>query len=335
MRPSEWQPTLRGERVALRPLRPDDHDALFAVASDPALWALHPAKERAEPAGFRAFFDEALTTGGALLITDAGSGGDGGPDGGAVIGSSRYHGFDAARSEVEIGWTFLARRCWGGAHNAELKRLMIGHAARFVRTVIFHVHGSNLRSQRAVEKLGAVRDPLPPGTVLAADTRLTYRLPAYDIRVDDLSGPEVAALLGEHLASMHRDSPPGAVNALDLDRLRGPDVTFWSVWQRGELVGCGALKALDAGHGECKSMRTAEAHRRRGVAAALLRHMLVEARARGYRRLSLETGSGPAFEAAQALYRRFGFERCAPFADYRDDGFSVCMTRELPAAPAD
>ena len=315
------QPTLTGELVALRPLRPDDHDALYAVARDPELWALHPAKERATPDGFRRLFDESLATGGALLITD--------PGGGEVLGSSRYHGFDAARDEVEIGWTFLARRCWGGAHNTELKRLMIGHAARFVRTVVFHVHGSNLRSQRAVEKLGAVRDPLPAGTVIAADTRLTYRLPAFDIRVDDLSGPDVAALLAEHLASMHGHSPPGTVHALGLERLRAPDVTFWCVRQRGELVGCGALRQLDARHGELKSMRTAAAHLRRGVAAALLRHMLAEARARGYRRVSLETGSGPAFEPAQALYRRFGFERCPPFADYRDDGFSVCLTLAL------
>ncbi len=151
----------------------------------------------------------------------------------------------------------------------------------------------------------------------------------FEIRTDDLSGPEVAGLLQEHLASVVLHSPPESVHALDLDGLRAPDVTFWSAWQGPELVGCGALKQLDAGHGELKSMRTASAHLRRGVAAALLEHMLRVARERGYRRLSLETGSMEAFAPARALYARFGFEFCGPFADYVEDPYSVFMTREL------
>ncbi|MDP3936622.1 MAG: GNAT family N-acetyltransferase [Deltaproteobacteria bacterium] len=133
----------------------------------------------------------------------------------------------------------------------------------------------------------------------------------------------------EHLESVALYSPPESIHALDLVALRSPDVTFWSVWQGADLVGCGALKELDASHGELKSMRTASSHLREGVAAALLEHMLEVARKRGYRRLSLETGSMEAFAPARALYARFGFELCGPFADYVEDPYSVFMTREL------
>jgi putative acetyltransferase len=151
----------------------------------------------------------------------------------------------------------------------------------------------------------------------------------FEIRPDDLSGPEVAALLREHLDGVAGHSPPESIHALDLDGLRAPDVTFWSVWDGAALVGCGALKELDPDHGELKSMRTASAHLRKGVAATLLRHMLDVARQRAYRRLSLETGSQAAFAPARALYARFGFEPTGPFADYVDDPNSVFMTRAL------
>lgn len=150
-----------------------------------------------------------------------------------------------------------------------------------------------------------------------------------EIRRDDLRGPEIAALLREHLRALALLSPPESMHALDLDKLRQPDITFWSVWGGAELLGCGALKELDPGHGEIKSMRTAAAHLRRGVAAALMRHILDEAVRRSYRRLSLETGSSTAFTPAHNLYSRFGFRRCGPFADYGEDPNSVFMTREL------
>jgi len=150
-----------------------------------------------------------------------------------------------------------------------------------------------------------------------------------DILIDDLSGPEVARLLREHLQSMKQHSPPESVHALDLAGLRQPEITFWSVWQESELLGCGALKELDARHGEIKSMRTVPVHLRKGVAATLLGHMLEEANRRSYRRLSLETGSVAAFAPARGLYARFGFQPCGPFADYVEDPYSVFMTREL------
>jgi len=142
-------------------------------------------------------------------------------------------------------------------------------------------------------------------------------------------GPEIEALLWEHLASMHLHSPPESIHALDLESLRAPDITFWSVWCGPQLAGVGALKQLDAVHGEIKSMRTASAYLRQGVAAALLEHILTVAQRRGYRRLSLETGSMDAFQPARALYSRFGFEFCRPFAAYKEDPYSVFMTRAL------
>ena len=149
------------------------------------------------------------------------------------------------------------------------------------------------------------------------------------IRKDDLRGSEIAALLQAHLAHAVRHSPPESIHALDLDRLLAPEITFWSVWLNGVLVGCGALKELAPDHGEIKSMHTAQTHRGKGVAACLLGHILAEARARSYRRVSLETGTMEGFAAARSLYTRSGFRVCPPFAPYREDPNSVCMTLEL------
>lgn len=148
--PFELQPVLEGELVAVRPLRAGDFDDLWAVASDRLIWEQHPAKERATAAGFRSFFEESLASGGALVVADRATG--------MVIGSSRYHGHDEEAEEVEIGWTYLARKYWGGRYNGELKQLMLDHAFRFVESVVFLVGPTNFRSQRAVGKLGATRD---------------------------------------------------------------------------------------------------------------------------------------------------------------------------------
>lgn len=150
-----------------------------------------------------------------------------------------------------------------------------------------------------------------------------------EIRVDDLTGPPIIALLREHLYSMTLHSPPESIHALDLPALRKPEITFWTAWDGGELLGCGAIKELDPCHGEIKSMRTVTSHLRQGVASKLLQHILDEAGRRSYARLSLETGSMAAFAAARALYARFGFRYCGPFADYVLDPYSVFMTREL------
>ena len=150
-----------------------------------------------------------------------------------------------------------------------------------------------------------------------------------EIRLDDLGGAEIRALLAEHLRNMHQISPPESVHALDLTALLKPDITFWTAWSDGELLGCGALKELTPHHGEIKSMRTASAHRREGVGSAMLQHIMAEARKRSYVRLSLETGSMAAFEPARRLYESFGFTYRPPFADYAEDPNSVFLTRML------
>jgi RimJ/RimL family protein N-acetyltransferase len=145
----DYQPVLKGELIELRPLRSADYDDLYAVAADPLIWEQHPASNRHEEGVFRVFFDEGLTSGGALIAIDATTQ--------RVIGSSRFHGYDKGRSEIEIGWTFLARSHWGGMYNGEMKQMMLRHAFRFVDCVVFLVGPQNLRSQRAVEKIGGVR----------------------------------------------------------------------------------------------------------------------------------------------------------------------------------
>jgi N-acetyltransferase len=147
--PFGFQPTLKGELLQLRPLRPEDFDDLFAVASDPLIWEQHPVKERYREEVFQEFFRDALESGGSLIAIDSKDG--------QVIGSSRFHGYDEAKSEIEIGWTFLARSHWGGIYNREMKQLMLQHAFQFVNRVIFLIGVRNLRSQRAMEKIGGLR----------------------------------------------------------------------------------------------------------------------------------------------------------------------------------
>jgi N-acetyltransferase len=144
----ELQPRLTGELLDLRPLRPEDWDALFLAASDPLIWEQHPASDRYKEDVFRQYFQGALDCGGALVAIDRATG--------SVIGSSRYYGHDAEKREIEIGWTFLVRSHWGGQYNAEMKRLMVGHALRFVDRVTFTVGATNMRSRRAMEKIGGV-----------------------------------------------------------------------------------------------------------------------------------------------------------------------------------
>jgi len=147
--PFDLQPVLKGELLELRPLRQDDFAALYAVASDPLIWELHPSPDRYKPDVFKEFFREAMESGGALIALDARDG--------RVIGSSRYHGYDEEKSEIEIGWTFLARSHWGGTYNKAMKQLMLRHAFTFVKSVVFMVGPENWRSQKAMEKIGGVR----------------------------------------------------------------------------------------------------------------------------------------------------------------------------------
>ena len=147
--PFDLQPTLKGKLLELRPLRPEDFHDLYAVACDPLIWEQHPNSDRYQEAVFREFFRQALECGGAFVAIDSKDG--------RIIGSSRYHAYNPEKSEIEIGWTFLARSHWGGAYNAEMKELMLRHAFQFVNTVVFLIGPQNYRSQKAVEKIGVVR----------------------------------------------------------------------------------------------------------------------------------------------------------------------------------
>jgi putative acetyltransferase len=182
-------------------------------------------------------------------------------------------------------------------------------------------HGANLRFL-----LEAKVRPLRPCGSLKLQNEAA---PSMQIKIDDLSRPEIHALLNEHLQGMYALSPPGSVHALDLEKLRCPEITFWSAWDGGILLGCGALKELDPKHGEIKSMRTPNTHRRRGAARAILAQIIATAALRSYERLSLETGSMAAFKPAQTIYQSVGFNYCGPFGDYTDDPNSVFMTRRL------
>lgn len=152
--PFDLQPTLTGDLVELRPLRPGDFDALYAVASDPLIWEQHPEPDRCTEPVFRTFVQGAVDSGGAFVAIDRADGG--------IIGSSRYFGYDAEASEIEIGWTFLARSHWGGGYNQEMKRLMLVHAFRFVDRVVFRIGSHNIRSRRAIEKIGGVEIGVSP-----------------------------------------------------------------------------------------------------------------------------------------------------------------------------
>ncbi len=145
----ELQPHLKGELIELRPLRRNDWDELFAVASDPLIWEQHPESDRYKEDVFKVFFEDALGSGGAFVVVDTKSQ--------QIIGSTRFHGYDPEKSEIEIGWTFLARKYWGGRYNREMKQLMLAHAFKFVENVVFFVGENNIRSQKATEKIGAVK----------------------------------------------------------------------------------------------------------------------------------------------------------------------------------
>ena len=151
--------------------------------------------------------------------------------------------------------------------------------------------------------------------------------------VDDLSGAPSRELIARHLAGMHANSPPESVHAFDVDRLRQPGVTFWSAWVGDEIAGCGGLKTLDADRGELKSMRVADRFLGKGIGRAILEHLTAEARSRGLKTLWIETGSAPAFLPALKLYESAGFRRCGPFGDYREDPFSIFMTRQIQDLP--
>ncbi len=189
----DLQPILNGQLLELRPLRPEDFDDLYAVASDPLIWEQHPSKDRYKKEVFEEFFREALESGGAPIAIDSRHG--------QVIGSSRFHGYDEEKSEIEIGWTFLARSHWGGFYNREMKQLMLRHAFKFVTSVIFLVGLQNLRSQRAVEKIGGIRVGSRPDG--GGRDCFVYRITASNL-LDSFAQPRIAPPLASNKAGTIR-----------------------------------------------------------------------------------------------------------------------------------
>ena len=228
----------------------------------------------------------------------------------------------------------VRRDCRGGGVGTALVEALCDHARRHGRHVLIGgIDADNEASLRLHEKAGftAVAHFRQVGRKFGRwlDLVFVQRILDYRIREDDLSGEEIRSLLALHLTGMQASSPPGTVFALDLSGLRSPDVTVWSAWDGPRIAGIGALKRLDGESAEVKSMRTHPDHLRRGVAERLLQQIIAAARARGMSRLSLETGTGPAFEAAHALYRKHGFSAGDPFADYQNNGFSNFFHLEL------
>jgi RimJ/RimL family protein N-acetyltransferase len=176
----DLQPNLKGELIELRPLAPEHWDDLFAVASDPLIWEQHPESDRYKEEVFKLFFQEALESDGAFVIIDKKSG--------QIIGSTRFYGYDPEKSEIEIGWTFLARKYWGGRYNREMKQLMLDHAFQFVESVIFYVDENNIRSQKATEKVGGVRNGMVKKTYgnrpPSLNIRYIIKRPLKKVRVD-------------------------------------------------------------------------------------------------------------------------------------------------------
>jgi RimJ/RimL family protein N-acetyltransferase len=320
----ELQPVLRGQLLWLRPLRADDWDQLYAVASDPLIWQQHPAPDRYKEDVFRDFFREAMESGGAFVILDARDD--------HVIGSSRYLGYDPARSEIEIGYTFLARRYWGGVYNREMKDLMLRHAFRFVRHVVFLVGLENWRSQKAMEKIGGCR-------VGARVDRVGRETVVFQIDAPDSTEfvirrarAEDASVIAWHRARMFQDM--GTLPAATFDGLVN-ESRLWTelALARGEYLGWLATPRNDPGivvggagvqvrqvaphpfrpprgdafakgkHAIVLNVFTEPEWRRRGLARLLMEEILRWTRAEQLDRLVLH-----ASDEARALYEQLGFE---------------------------
>lgn len=318
----ELQPVLRGQRLWLRPLREDDWDQLYAVASDPLIWEQHPARDRYKEEVFRGFFREAMESGGAFVVLDARDD--------RVIGSSRYLGYDADRSEIEIGYTFLARAYWGGAYNREMKDLMLRHAFRFVRHVVFLVGVENWRSQKAMEKIGGRRVANRLNGV--GRDNVVFQIDAPEIEfIIRRATTEDASVIGGHRARMFQDM--GQISAPMFDDFTAAS-TAWTerALATGEYVGWLAIpksqpEMIVAGAGvqrrlapphPCRPAKegvfangrhaivlnvfTEPEWRKRGIAGLLMEEIVRWARVEKLDRLVLHASA-----QARSLYERMGF----------------------------
>lgn len=336
-------PPLTSPRTLLREVGAADLPDLLEVNADPEVTRFLPYATWQSAADAESWLARMLAlaaTGSARQLVI------GRRDDGKVIGTALLFRHDEGSNRLELGYV-LGRAHWRQGYAAEALRRLLDHVfgPLGLRRVEAEVDPANAASNALLRRLGFTHEGLLRDRwvakgrtygvnvygLLAAEWPPVPGPPAtpWQLRVDDLSGAEVQALVAEHLAGMHGNSPSGAVNALALDSLRAPEVTFWSAWRDGRLCGCGALKALSDEAGEVKSMRTRAAHLGQGVGQAVLDQILAEARRRGYRRVLLETGTGDAFAAAHALYRKNGFVDCGAFGDYQATAFNVFMVRTL------
>ncbi len=326
------QPILRGELLELRPLRASDFDALFRVAADPLIWEQHPERNRCEEPTFRVFFEEAVRCKGALVAVDRASG--------AIIGSSRFHGYDPDSRVIEIGWTFLARAYWGGRYNGEMKRLMLEHAFRWVNRVIFIIGPDNRRSQRAVEKIGGVRAGVTADAhgcervvyeitpalyarrqaVERLQLDMTFRLARPD-DIEALTGLMNAAIAELQKPFLDDRQIASSRRLMGLDTQLIEDGTYFVVESDGELVGCGGWSRRATLYGgnhtsgrssalldptrdsaRIRAMYTHPRHTRRGVGRLIIGLCEDAARTEGFRRMELMSTL-----AGELLYRRCGY----------------------------
>lgn len=317
--PFDLQPVLEGELLRLRPLREEDWPALFAAASDPLIWEQHPVPDRYQEDVFRGFFREAMESGGAFVVIDKKTE--------RVIGSSRFFGYDEERSEIEIGYTFLARAYWGGRYNRNLKDVMLRHAFRFVRHVVFLVGPENFRSQKAMEKIGGVR--VEPRLNKAGRLNVVYQIDSpFLIRQ---AGPEDAAIIARHRAQMFHDmneiSDEAVEEFLEASRewtqraITSGEYVGWLAELKTEprlVVGGAGVQLRQVAPHPCRPARdrgfakgrhaivlnvfTEPDWRQRGVARLLMEEILRWARAEKLDRLVLHASA-----QARSLYERMGF----------------------------
>ncbi|MFW6412992.1 MAG: GNAT family N-acetyltransferase [Oceanicaulis sp.] len=338
---------LQNPYVRLEPLEARHREPLRPLAADPSLWVQTTLNASTD---FDAWFDAMLTASAgaaqmSFAVFDRRAG--------AYAGHTSYLAIAQDYDRVEIGWTWYGRAFHRTHVNPASKRLLFAHAFRSgAARVELKAGTQNLRSQGAMTKMGAVREgvlrshtPVWSGgrrdtvyfSVLSdewpavrdgLDARLAA-LSGFAISEDDPARPDVTALLRRHLAFTREHSPEGACYALDVEALKGEGIVFWTASEAGRPVGCIALKALEDGRGEIKSMHVAQDVRGRGAAQALLSKAIERARANGWTWLGLETGRSDGFAPSAALYASAGFEDCAAFPPYHDGGFSRCMSRSV------
>jgi N-acetyltransferase len=322
--PFELQPHLEGSLIEVRPLRPEDWSALFAVASDPLIWEQHPSRDRFKEPVFKTFFREGLECGGAFAVLDRTTR--------EVIGSSRFYGYDPGRSEIEIGWTFLARRYWGGRYNRELKTLMLDHAFRFVDTVVFYVGERNVRSQKALEKIGGIRDGIvqrPGSSGLEMNIRYVIHKPR--IRHAAVSdAPEIFRIMRESFRE-YKDTLKPSSGALS----ESVENVSNLIVQGGALLAYDGDRAVGTvrykqsnGTMWMSRLSVAPEYRGRRIAGSMVRTLEELARSLGCAEVRLDVRAS--LPANIRFYENLGYRAVGSYPHPRGPDFVITMSKPIP-----